>query len=304
MKKKNDFLLIGLFFLATVVVTIVFILTDLYDYLIVTVPLNVITGIWFIYQFSSISINEQEVYNRTLKKIVKTYDPVLVNVDSFPKLNNKSVIKTNKINDILDAQSEIRKPIYYLIGKDSTAFYLINEDIFLIYFLKMVDDIKCDLELELNKEELKSSLNLDAIKDFDKTVIVSANNKAYRVSPIRDKEEKKDTKLEFKETVKEEVVEEPEIIEEVIEEEMPVLKEYEEEQVIITPVPLPKEVEEERKKALEAEKEKKKAAKKTTTKKATTKKATTKKTTTKKVNRKDQFKKGKGKAKAPAKKSK
>ena len=304
MKKKNDFLLIGLFFLATVVVTIVFILTDLYDYLIVTVPLNVITGIWFIYQFSSISINEQEVYNRTLKKIVKTYDPVLVNVDSFPKLNNKSVIKTNKINDILDAQSEIRKPIYYLIGKDSTAFYLINEDIFLIYFLKMVDDIKCDLELELNKEELKSSLNLDAIKDFDKTVIVSANNKAYRVSPIRDKEEKKDTKLEFKETVKEEVVEEPEIIEEVIEEEMPVLKEYEEEQVIITPVPLPKEVEEERKKALEAEKEKKKAAKKTTTKKTTTKKATTKKTTTKKVNRKDQFKKGKGKAKAPAKKSK
>jgi len=304
MKKKNDFLLIGLFFLATVVVTIVFILTDLYDYLIVTVPLNVITGIWFIYQFSSISINEQEVYNRTLKKIVKTYDPVLVNVDSFPKLNNKSVIKTNKINDILDAQSEIRKPIYYLIGKDSTAFYLINEDIFLIYFLKMVDDIKCDLELELNKEELKSSLNLDAIKDFDKTVIVSANNKAYRVSPIRDKEEKKDTKLEFKETVKEEVVEEPEIIEEVIEEEMPVLKEYEEEQVIITPVPLPKEVEEERKKALEAEKEKKKAAKKTTIKKTTTKKATTKKTTTKKVNRKDQFKKGKGKAKAPAKKSK
>ena len=304
MKKKNDFLLIGLFFLATVVVTIVFILTDLYDYLIVTVPLNVITGIWFIYQFSSISINEQEVYNRTLKKIVKTYDPVLVNVDSFPKLNNKSVIKTNKINDILDAQSEIRKPIYYLIGKDSTAFYLINEDIFLIYFLKMVDDIKCDLELELNKEELKSSLNLDAIKDFDKTVIVSANNKAYRVSPIRDKEEKKDTKLEFKETVKEEKNEEPEIIEEVIEEEMPVLNEYEEEQVIITPVPLPKEVEEERKKALEAEKEKKKAAKKTTTKKATTKKATTKKTTTKKVNRKDQFKKGKGKAKAPAKKSK
>ena len=304
MKKKNDFLLIGLFFLATVVVTIVFILTDLYDYLIVTVPLNVITGIWFIYQFSSISINEQEVYNRTLKKIVKTYDPVLVNVDSFPKLNNKSVIKTNKINDILDAQSEIRKPIYYLIGKDSTAFYLINEDIFLIYFLKMVDDIKCDLELELNKEELKSSLNLDAIKDFDKTVIVSANNKAYRVSPIRDKEEKKDTKLEFKETVKEEKNEEPEIIEEVIEEEMPVLKEYEEEQVIITPVPLPKEVEEERKKALEAEKEKKKAAKKTTTKKTTTKKATTKKTTTKKVNRKDQFKKGKGKAKAPAKKSK
>lgn len=302
MKKKNDFLLIGLFFLATVVVTIVFILTDLYDYLIVTVPLNVITGIWFIYQFSSISINEQEVYNRTLKKIVKTYDPVLVNVDSFPKLNNKSVIKTNKINDILDAQSEIRKPIYYLIGKDSTAFYLINEDIFLIYFLKMVDDIKCDLELELNKEELKSSLNLDAIKDFDKTVIVSANNKAYRVSPIRDKEEKKDTKLEFKETVKEEVVEEPEIIEEVIEEEMPVLKEYEEEQVIITPVPLPKEVEEERKKALEAEKEKKKAAKKTTIKKTTTKKATTKKTTTK--SRKDQFKKGKGKVKAPAKKSK
>ena len=303
MKKRYDFLLVGLFFLATVVVTIVFILTDLYDYLIVTVPLNVITGIWFIYQFSNISINEQEVYNRTLKKIVKTYDPVLVNVDSFPKLNNKSVIKTNKINDILDAQSEIRKPIYYLIGKDSTAFYLINEDIFLIYFLKMVDDIKCDLELELNKEELKSSLNLDAIKDFDKTVIVSANNKAYRVSPIRDKEEKKeDTKLKFKETVKEEVVEEPEIIEELIEEEMPVLEEYEEEQVILTPVPLPEKDEEERKKALEAEKEEKKAAKKTTTKKATTKKTTTKKTTSK--SRKDQFKKGKGKAKAPAKKSK
>ena len=189
MKKYNKLMAIGSVLLVSLITSIIFVMSNLYDYLIVAFPLTIILGIWFIYEIINRNISNEDTYNKALSKITRVYDPILVNTNTFPKLNNKSILNVNNFNDLVDAQAETRKPIYFVIGKDSTAFYLVNDDLFLVYFLKIDNNSESDLEIELKKVELQSSLNLDAIKDFDKTVVIQTNNKSYKVSPIREKKE-------------------------------------------------------------------------------------------------------------------
>lgn len=191
MKKNKKLIIIGLIFSLCLCLTIVFVLSKLYDYLIVLFPLTIIIGIYLVYEIINRNISNEDTYNKILSKITRVYDPILVNTNVFPKLNNKSIININNFDDLVDAQAETRKPIYFIIGKDSTAFYLVNDDLFSVYFLKVDNSVETDLEIELKRVELKSSLNLDSIKDFDKTVVVQANDKSYKISPIRDKKEEK-----------------------------------------------------------------------------------------------------------------
>ena len=156
------------------------------------------------------------------------YDGILVNINKFPKLKNKSVLYVNKIEDLVDAQAEMRKPIYYVKRESATAFYLLNDDIFLIYFLKIDKNELSGLEAEIKKLELEGSIKFENFKDIDKTFILQTEEKTYKVSPVREKKEE-----EVKEETKpEEIIEGPkEEIEKVPEEET----EEEEEFVVKNP---------------------------------------------------------------------
>ena len=182
----------------SLIISLLLCFLKIYETLIVFIPLTIIAGIWAIYNKFTYKASDEEIYNSNLNKILKTYDPILVKTSSFPKLNNKSILDVPEFNDLLDAQTETRKPIYFIKGTASTAFYIIDSDVLLVHFYKANQGITSELEIELKKIELQSSLNLDAIKDFDKTVVLQTNDKAYKISPIRDKkEEKKDYKLEL-----------------------------------------------------------------------------------------------------------
>ena len=205
MNKQVKLIISLILFGAALLGTVALVVNNIYDYLIISIPLTVILGLWLLSNVVNQRGNAYDEYVHTLNRIIRVYDPIIVDTDKFPKLNNKSVLNAKKITDLVDAQAESRKPIYYIKGEDATAFYLLNDDILLVYFLKANDEEECELERELKKVEFQSSINLDAVKDFDRTVVVQANNKAYKVSPIRDKKEEK--KVE-KEEVKEEKVEE------------------------------------------------------------------------------------------------
>ena len=124
MKKYNKLMAIGSVLLVSLITSIIFVMSNLYDYLIVAFPLTIILGIWFIYEIINRNISNEDTYNKALSKITRVYDPILVNTNTFPKLNNKSILNVNNFNDLVDAQAETRKPIYFVIGKDSTAFSL------------------------------------------------------------------------------------------------------------------------------------------------------------------------------------
>ena len=130
--------------------------------------------------------------DKQLKKqydlIKKYWDKYLKNENvTLPKLKNKSILRTQTFEDLLDAQAETKKPIYYVSKDDSTVFYIINGEIFLMYIIKSVDNEFSSLELEIKKNELEEYYNLDKVSDFDKTIILNTNEKSIKISPIRDK---------------------------------------------------------------------------------------------------------------------
>ena len=74
-------------------------------------------------------IEEPEVkYKREVNDILKTYDPILIEVENLPELKDKNIVKTLSFKDIVNAEYEYRKPVYYVHNDTSYDFILINKD--------------------------------------------------------------------------------------------------------------------------------------------------------------------------------
>lgn len=82
------------------------------------------------------SLEKISSYNKELRKILKTYDGIIVNVNSLPSYNSTSIIDVNSFSELLDAHSEIRQPISYFESRKKATFILINGNIVWRYILK------------------------------------------------------------------------------------------------------------------------------------------------------------------------
>lgn len=76
-------------------------------------------------------------YIKELKKILSTYDSIIVNAVNMPDFNKYKVIYVNSFNELIDAHSEVRMPINYIEEKPGcrSVFALINGDIAWVYIL-------------------------------------------------------------------------------------------------------------------------------------------------------------------------
>lgn len=79
------------------------------------------------------AIKSESIYHRKLKKILKTYDGILVEVNSFPDLSKFEVIYVKNFEELIDAHSEIRRPINFIQKTNSVKFLLMNEGIAWVY---------------------------------------------------------------------------------------------------------------------------------------------------------------------------
>ena len=71
-----------------------------------------------------------------LKKILNTYDSIIVNVNILPNLNEFKVINVESFEELVDAHGEVRMPInYYKKDDDRHVFILINNDVLWFYSL-------------------------------------------------------------------------------------------------------------------------------------------------------------------------
>ena len=84
-----------------------------------------------------IEIKKTNILN--LKKILKKYRYVLVELKDFPNKKNKNIIKAKYFDDLLNAKGEKNNPIYYVIKKNICSFILLDGNDYYIYSFKNKD---------------------------------------------------------------------------------------------------------------------------------------------------------------------
>lgn len=183
-------------------ISIYFISINNMVYAFISICMFSITGLAFI-KILKITYLPDKVYKKQVNKIIKTYDSVLVEVENLPKLADKKIIKATTFKDIINAQYELRKPIYYMKEEHFCDFILLNQKSAYVYTFKESDDYSSSLEKHLIEKEASEKLasrELELIDELDKTTVIKLDNmKEFVVSPVRKKKKRKSLKNESEE---------------------------------------------------------------------------------------------------------
>ncbi len=161
MLKNKKLLIYGLLLLNMIILSLFLVVLHLFEYLILTGVFFLVLCVLLAREISNHMASDESRYEKQVNRIVKTYTPILVNTNTFPNLKNKSILPIPQFDDLVNAQAEVRKPIYYVKGKNSTAFYLLNDEVFLIYYVKVHENEKCDLELEIDSIESSDVIRVE-----------------------------------------------------------------------------------------------------------------------------------------------
>lgn len=179
--------------------------TEYVGYAIVCVTVAVILLVFGI-KFILTSGDPTKMYESNVKNILNTFDSILVKSNTVPKLVGRNIIIVEEIDDMVDAQLEIRKPICYYKQTESCSFVLLDDKEAYVYVEKLNPDVVSPVEIEINDIKLKQKnsedIDSEMLKDIEKTTIVKlSNKKSYKVSPIR-----KENKFKFDDEDKKEKV--------------------------------------------------------------------------------------------------
>ena len=129
-------------------------------------------------------------YESRIKTIINTFDSILVKSSTVPKLAGRNIIVVEEIDDMIDAQLEIRKPICYYKQTESCSFVLLDDKEAYIYVEKLNPSVVSPIEIEIKditlKQKNSDEMDSEMLKDIERTTIVKlSNKKSYKVSPIK-----------------------------------------------------------------------------------------------------------------------
>ena len=201
MKNKLFFGVVTGMFLSTLVISMYFVLISNMTLFMSSFVLCIF---FFLITVSYISTgkNEIETFESTVNNIIKNNKNIMVKSINYPDLLHKNIIRVGSINDLLSAQEEIKKPIYYIKQVLTCSFILIDNEEALVFILKKSEDVVSALDIIIkdintikNQEKRRNNESDDLLSDLDRTTIVKmSDNKKYKVSPIRMKKKSKDVK--------------------------------------------------------------------------------------------------------------
>ena len=186
MKRTIKIVILTVALIASIIIGLYLYKNELQTYALIAAAVGLILVITLItYIFNT--RNEEAIYNSTLKKVLNNYDAILVVSHNFPDLKGKNIIKVTNMDDLVDAQIEIRKPIYYMIeGEDSCSFVLLDNSEACIYILKQNENVTSPLELIINEYEKHNDIDASLLEDIERTTIIKLNNmKSFKVSPYK-----------------------------------------------------------------------------------------------------------------------
>ena len=98
-------------------------------------------------------------------------------MENLPNIAGKNIIKVKSMDDLVDAQLELREPIYYKNDNDSCFFLLLHYNEACIYILRLNPDvispteqslrfIQMDDSKQLNYESLLDNIESNLASDF------------------------------------------------------------------------------------------------------------------------------------------
>ena len=190
MEKREKIILMVVVELVLLLITGLLFFNELPVYTIFFATLSAVCLV-FIILYAVNNRDENSIYLSTLKNIMRTYDSILVGSEDLPELRGRNILMVSSLEDFLDAQSEIRNPIYYKRDVDSCSFVIIDNKEACVYIFKRNDDVISPLETridELVKESSKKSKKKSLLEHIEKTTIIRLDNmKAYKVSPVNKK---------------------------------------------------------------------------------------------------------------------
>ena len=150
MNNKFKIIILVLLLMLLIGIDLVLFYFKLFDYLIVLSVITIALIIFIMLEIKKLNMDENKKYMYLLKKVLKVYNPILVETKNFPDINGKSILKVGNMDDLINAQYEIKKPIYYIKSDDSTVFYILDNDVILVYFIKKNESVLTSLEIKLD----------------------------------------------------------------------------------------------------------------------------------------------------------
>ncbi len=135
--------------------------------------------------------DQYTAYIKSKNKILKTYDSIIVEVENIPNIAGKNIIKVKSIEDLVDAQLELREPIYYKNDNDSCFFLLLHYNEACIFILKMNDNIISPTEQSIKymKIDSKDSNENNILENVENTIVYKLDElRSFKISPIRNEQ--------------------------------------------------------------------------------------------------------------------
>ena len=194
MKNKNGLIFLGIAIVFGIVGGIL-LTTSLSGYSILAFT---IAGVLLLFAVTNIlkNANPNVQYESSVNDILNTFDSILVKSNTVPSLDGRNIVTVMSIDDLVDAQLEIRKPICYIKQTESCSFILLDEKEAYIYIHKLKDDVVSPVEIAIKEQRIKKKskeeMDSEMLREIEKTTVVKlSNQKSYKVSPIRKKDNDK-----------------------------------------------------------------------------------------------------------------
>lgn len=187
MNKINKIIVLSVVDLLFFLLSFIFIINDLTNYLIVFVTLTIILFIYLIYTVFE-KTDEESIYKKKIKKILKTYDSILVYMEDDYKLNDENIMFVKKFEDLLIARDEVNNPILFIDEEKSSVFLLEDDTNLLVYIMKINEEVVSKTELKLLEQVYTNNIEPSnkILDNLERTTIIQLkNNKLFKVSPVR-----------------------------------------------------------------------------------------------------------------------
>ena len=136
--------------------------------------------------------DEYSAFVKNKKRILRTYDSIIVEVEDIPNIAGKNIIRVKSIENLVDAQLELREPIYYKNDNDSCFFMLLHYNEACVYILKMNDGVVSPTEQSIRymKEEPIDKQQGSILDNVEDTIVYKLDElRSFKISPIRNKQE-------------------------------------------------------------------------------------------------------------------
>ena len=178
---------------ALVILAIVLLITfttELYGFFVVLLTLFIILLISLGFYIKE-KPDEYSVFQKEKKRILKTYSSAIIEVENLPNIAGKNIIKVKSMDDLVDAQLELREPIYYKNDNDSCFFLLLHYNEACIYILRLNPDVISPTEQSLRFIQMDDSkqLNYESLLDnIENTLVLKLDElRSVRISPVRNR---------------------------------------------------------------------------------------------------------------------